>query len=345
MDGWWCVAQKDTYQVDQLVCYFEVDSWIPNTVASFLTRDGHEPREFNGVKGERLRTIKLRGQVSQGMLMPLDKIPFVKPELVTEETLLEGSDLTEVIGIQKWERAEHGSLGGESRSNWPRFLRKTDQERVQNLPTVLEDYKGMDFQVTTKLDGSSCTMYFLAAKSYYWDPEVEVAEVLEEGQEPDPTYGRFGVCSRNIDLKETDGNAFWSIARKIDMEKKLKTAAWLTSLAIQGELIAPNIQNNYEKVSEPAFYVFDIWNIETQAYMSPSQVVAICKSMELNHVPVLSASWDISKAFTSIDDILKYAEGPGMNPGVSREGVVFKHCDSDFSFKAISNAYLVAEVD
>ena len=340
VDGWWCVGQKDVYQVDQLVVYFEVDSFIPTTVASFLTKDGHEPREFNGVKGERLKTIKLKGQLSQGLLLPLTGI--IPEDYVKDGIANVGDDLTEMLGIQLWERPENG-VPGQSRSNWPHYLRKTDQERVQNLPNVLEDYKDIEFQVTTKLDGSSCTMYFLSEKSKYWDGEPQV---VEEGKEKDPTYGRFGVCSRNVDLKETEGNAFWGVARKYDVENKLKTAAWLTSLAIQGELVSPTIQKNYEKVSEPDFYVFDIFNIEEQAYMRPSQVEAVAKAMGLKHVPILSRAWKISEAFKSIDEILKYAEGPGMNPGVSREGVVFKQCDGgDFSFKAISNTYLVNEKD
>jgi RNA ligase (TIGR02306 family) len=72
VDGWWVVDAIDKYKLDDLVVYAEPDSWVPHTIAPFLTKPGQFPKVYNEVEGQRLRTIKLRGQISQGLLLPLD---------------------------------------------------------------------------------------------------------------------------------------------------------------------------------------------------------------------------------------------------------------------------------
>ena len=70
--GWKVVVKKGEYSVGQLAIYCEIDSFIPTTIASFLTKPGHTPKVYEGVEGERLRTVKLRRQLSQGLLLPLE---------------------------------------------------------------------------------------------------------------------------------------------------------------------------------------------------------------------------------------------------------------------------------
>lgn len=302
VDGWWVVAKKGEYKVDSEAVYLEVDSWVPTTIAPFLTKAGHEPKEYEGVKGERLRTVKLRGQLSQGLLLPLSVLP--------EGDFSE--NVTEALGILKWERPISPQLYGQAKGNFPSFLRKTDQERVQNIGSTLENYVSETFEVTIKLDGSSCTIF-----------------VNNENE---------GVCSRNLELKQNEDNAFWNIALEYDVHKKIR--AYGKNIAVQGELIAPSIQSNYEKVTKPEFYVFDVFDIDKQEYMLPKERQEFCKLLDIPHVPV------VDKAFTmisNVDTLLDMAEGDGMNKGVKREGLVFKHNTSDFSFKAISNSYLLKE--
>ena len=127
--GWKVVAQKGLYNVGDLAVYFEIDSWIPTLLAPFLSK-GKEPRVFEGVQGERLKTIKLRGQLSQGLLLPLaeiDKFFTTKPHWSEDE------DLTEILNIKKWEKPINAQLAGVCRGNFPSLIPKTDQERVQNL--------------------------------------------------------------------------------------------------------------------------------------------------------------------------------------------------------------------
>jgi len=305
VDGWWVVAKKGEFPVDSLAVYMEVDSFVPTEIAPFLTKAGHEPKEFEGVKGERLRTVKLRGQLSQGLLLPISILP-------TTTVIEVGNDVTELLGVLKWERPISPQLYGQAKGYFPSFLRKTDQERVQNIGVQLQYYINQTFEVTIKLDGSSCTIF-----SY---------------NEED------GVCSRNLELKRDENNAFWRIALEYDIHKKIRACG--RNLAVQGELIAPNIQSNYEKVNKPEFYVFDIFDVDKQEYMLPKERQEFCKILNIPHVPV------VDKAFSMIDNVdalLDMAEGAGMNNGVKREGLVFKHNNSEFSFKSISNSYLLKE--
>lgn len=301
--GWPVVVKKGEFSAGSLGVYFEIDSWMPYELAPFLSK-GKEPREFNGVKGERLRTIKLRGQISQGLLLPLDP---------SEDMLFEGQDLTERYGIQKWDKPIPAQLQGQMKGNFPSWIRKTDQERVQNLDGEIcwDD----EYEITVKLDGSSMTLWF--------------------------HEGESGVCSRNVDLKmDQEGNSFVNMAKKILGNPNLN---WPEEIAIQGELMGPSIQGNRENLKEHEFFVFDIWDITKQQHKTPQEVREFCKQYSLCHVPVVAEvgrlrDWNID----SIESALKVAEGHSLNNEV-REGLVFKRTDGAFSFKAISNAFLLGE--
>lgn len=309
IDGWWVVDKIDRYSVGDHVVYFEIDSWIPHELAPFLSK-GKEPREFNGVPGERVRTIKLRGQVSQGLILPLED--FSLPPFISLEC---GTDLTEHLNIQKYEKPISATIGGSARGNFPSFIPKTDQERVQNLVQNIIDWYhlNLDFEVSEKLDGSSCTIYF--------------------------RDGDIGVCSRNLDLKEDEGNVFWVAAKDaglIDLLSVLKR-----NIALQGEVIGPKIQKNAYNLSNATFYLFDIFDIDQNRYYTPSERNEFVKAFSVLHVPVVDSSAKLPSH--DIQDLLKFAEGKSiLNKNANREGVVFKcHSDSSISFKAISNKWLL----
>lgn len=319
IDGWKLVTAKDNgFDVGDLVIYLEVDSWVPTEIAPFLSK-GKEPREYNGVKGERLRTIKLRGQISQGLILPLDeKIrgewAYAHLALETPASLDEGTDLTEFLNIQKWEKPIPAQLAGTVRGNFPSFLRKTDQERVQNLVKELAGWRyDLDvWEITEKLDGSSMTVYF--------------------------KDGEFGVCSRNLDLKEDENNAFWSTANSLNLREKL--TAWGRNIAIQGELIGEGVQNNLYKLKGRKFMVFDMFDIDNHRYYDSIDRLQLVADLELEHAPVISVDSGLP---ASVDDALAAAEGKSLlNKEVLREGIVYKNTRvTDRSFKAISNAWLL----
>lgn len=334
--GWPVVIRKDEYKVGDVAIYLEIDSWVPHELAPFLSK-GQEPREYNGVKGERLKTVKLRGQISQGLLLAFsekeDTILGPCYTLKTENETIKlchgiGKDLTDILGIQKWEPPIPAQLQGMMKGNFPHFIPKTDQERCQNLrKDIFETHKDEIYEVTTKLDGSSMTVY------------------VKDGE--------IGVCSRNIDLEENGHNSFWKAAREQKIVDALREIACdkHEEYAIQGELIGEGIQGNPEKLKGQRFYLFDIYSITEGRYLSINERYSILDSMnnlygaDVEHVPIIDGDLRVAQAYDTIDDLLEYAEGPSLNPQTKREGLVFKSWESDFTFKAISNSYLLKHKD
>jgi RNA ligase (TIGR02306 family) len=328
--GWPVVVKKDEYKVGDVAIYLEIDSWVPHELAPFLSK-GQEPREYNGVKGERLKTVRLRGQVSQGLLLPLNTPinggPMNGGYALCTLGLEVGQDLTESLGIQKWEPPIPAQLQGMMKGNFPHFIPKTDQERCQNLrKDIFETYKDDTYEVTVKLDGSSTTIY------------------VKDGE--------IGVCSRNIDLKETEGNSFWKASRDQNIIETLLELCKEKGCdyAIQGELIGEGIQGNPEKLKGQRFYLFDIYSITDGRYMTPLERYAVLDQLkmlgaDIDHVPIIDQHVFLTQQYETIDDLLNFAEGPSLNPQTKREGIVFKSWDSDFTFKAIANSYLLKHKD
>ena len=322
VDGWTVVDSIGKYSVNDLVVFCEIDSWMPHHLAPFLTKDGKQPKEYLGIKGERLKTAKLRGQLSQGLLLPLDH------EANNGDTILnmycdsvdadddsdytipeEGYDLTSLLGIVKWEDTRYMNESN-AKGSFPSFIPKTDQERVQNILRSIENWKGMSFEVTVKRDGSSMTAFVNG------DDE--------------------GVCSRNMLLRETDSSAFWHAARSLNLLEKIRSTG--RNLALQGELLSQKIQGNYEKVSSVEWNCFDIWDIDNRQYLLPRERQDLCESLGIPHIKIIDKEFILDH---TVDQLLEMAEGPGVNPGVQREGLCFKSNEAAFSFKAISNSYLL----
>lgn len=161
---------------------------------------------------------------------------------------------------------------------------------------------------------------------------------------------RFGVCSRNLELKrdenkrkvyDNDGkpsefstNNFWYASEKYGIEERLPAG-----FAVQGELVGPKIQGNYEKVGDIEYYIFDVYSITESRYLTPKERKDFCDEWGFPHVPVLGYKKILE--LYDLKGILDFATGPGMNKGVRREGLVFKAVDGKTSFKAISNEYLL----
>lgn len=306
--GWNVVVKKGEYSVGDFAVYCEIDSWIPYELAPFLTK-GQEPRVYNGVKGERLRTIKLRGVLSQGLLLPLE--PFTKQIIAEDEKA--GIDVTELLGIQKWEAPIPAQLAGEVRGEFPSFIPKTDQERVQNLADTLDNWnaEGLTFEVTEKLDGSSMTVY-----------------VFNEDE---------GVCSRNWNLRETQSNSLWKVCRQQQLIERLRQSD--RNLALQGELVGEGIQGNPYKLKGQQFFLYDIYDIDFGTYFTPLDRQTFCFEFDINHVPVRGTF----NYKLEVQTLLELAEGKSvLNDKTEREGLVFK-CELDpyISFKAISNKFLL----
>jgi RNA ligase (TIGR02306 family) len=306
VDGWQAVVKKGEFHVGQKIVYCEIDSWIPNNIAPFLSK-GKEPKEYLGIKGERLRTVCLRGQLSQGLILKL-------PDIVAPFELC--ADLTEALGIIKYDTPLPACLVGVAKGNFPTVIPKTEQERCQNIDFNSKDiWQDTIFEVTEKLNGSSMTVYFID--------------------------GEFGVCSRNLDLIKDEYNSFWKVALTDKIEESLRSKGY-NNIALQGELIGYAVQGNMYNLSTQRFFVFDIYDISKGKYLSAMDRHEVTKTLNLKHVPILES---ISTNNKTIDDLLNFAKGKsvfgGKNPP-EREGVVLKSETGErISFKVINNQYLI----
>jgi RNA ligase (TIGR02306 family) len=305
--NWDIVVKKGEFSVGALATYFEIDSWVPDALAPFLSK-GKIPREYNGVPGERLKTIRLRGQISQGLLLPLsvcvDKAGCWSP-------LSEGDDVTEWLGIQKWEAPVSAQLAGMARGNFPSVIMKTDAERYQNLPKDIENWRtaGVQFEVSMKLDGSSFT----------------IANI----------DGEVVVCSRNINLKlDQEGNLFVDTAKKLGLIEKM---ANYPNIAIQGEIMGPGVQKNQEKLTEHQLFVFEAQQVGQMKYLSTDERYALVTELGLLHAPILHKAVTLDELGADFQQI---ATGLSIVAPM-REGVVFKSLDGRIKFKAISNQWLL----
>jgi RNA ligase (TIGR02306 family) len=264
-------------------------------------------------EGFRLKTIKLRGQVSQGLILPIGVLPIT--QFATAHDLPEGMDVTEMLSIVKYEAPIPAELSGKVKGGFPYFLHKTDEERVQNLVNEYEEYKltsKHQFYMTEKLDGSSATFY------------------MNEGE--------FGVCSRNLELLETEGNTFWKVARELDLENKLKEKG---NICLQGELIGEGIQGNPYKIKGQVVYFFNGFDIDTQTRLSINDFLILLDELELLSVPILGVAVLLPD---TVEEMLKLAEDKSrLNKLTEREGVVIRSLDNTISFKAISNKFLLSE--
>ena len=321
--GWTVVVKKGEYTAGDLAVYCEIDSFIPNAIAPFLTKPENYPKVFEGVEGERLRTMKLRGQLSQGLLLPLNVIDDqcglqIYGEIYQD--LVDGYDVSELLGIVKYEAPIPAALAGEVKGMFPSVIPKTDQERVQNLKYELSEWLAEDelhWEVTEKLEGSSMTVYCID--------------------------GVVGVCSRNLDLKRFEENSLWRAAIKYDCETFMPELN--RNIAVQGELVGNGIQGNIYQMRDQDFLVYDIYDIDAGRYFTPAERRVFIAEHKLNHCPVLAYSARLTDTLglINMDQILKFAEGKSVMGliGCEREGLVFKCHERSVSFKAISNKYLL----
>lgn len=351
--GWKVVVKKGEYEAGDLAIYFEIDSWIPHWLAPFLTKSGQKPKTYEGVEGQRLKTIKLRGQISQGLLLPLDTI-------IGEYVYYEGQDLTKDLGILKWESANVtiGTGNTQAEGSFPTHLvGKTDAERIQNYTKHLNKLLEEETQVivTEKLDGTSFTATTDGKKVY--------------------------VCSRNLSLKDS-GNVYWDIAKKYKIPDWLEDQAEKGKrYAIQGEIVGPGIQGNSYKLNDQKLFIFSIWDVDNQEYLEFDEVIGISRSFgvelpcsfanvkylfrkafsqirkgnfrkavdvylqrnlkpQWEHVPVIQRLKLGQPGFDSVENILKTADGKSvLNKETKREGLVF--WGENVKFKAISNSWLL----
>lgn len=309
--GWKLVAKKGEFNIGDRAIYCEIDSFLPiKDEFEFLRKSSF--KRMGELEGFRLKTIKLRGQISQGLLLP---VSMLKDKIYPDQykALQVGDDVSEALGVFKYEPPIPAELSGVMKGSFPNFIPKTDEERVQNLTDVYENFKKSKFTITEKLDGSSATYYF--------------------------NNGVFGVCSRNIELLENEGNSFWKLARQLQLEEKMKEAG--KNVCLQGELIGEGIQGNPYKLKGQQVRFFTGFDIDEQRRLTSQEFSEITTFFNLDLVPLVIVDFTLPD---TIDNLLIYAEGKSqLNQNTEREGIVIRNSQQTISFKVISNKFLLKE--
>ena len=336
--GWELVVKKEEFKVGDLCVYIEIDSQLPSDNPSF---------EFMANRKYRVKTIKLRGQISQGLALPISILP--------NGNWQEGDDVTDTLKITKydiqaqqekelqqvqnknWFDRNFGQYKwyrqlfmknriGKQKYNFPTFIKKTDETRIQNIPSILEKEKDTPFIVTEKLDGCSATFFLQKNTNRKWlDKLFNRNEYI------------FGVCSRNLWLYNKDSSHYWKIAEQFKIKEVLKQLIRDKDLIVlQGEILGEGIQGNKYKIKGLDFYAFNL--IFDNDKVDSISASSILKEYNIKFVPILKTNF---RLLNSVSEMVDYSMGNSQLLSVMREGLVIRNNDKNISFKVINPKFLL----
>ena len=315
--GWQCVVNKGQFKENDIAVYFEIDSFLPvREEFEFLRSSSYKKTDYMG-EGFRLKTMKFRGKVSQGLLLPVS----VFPEIAGIEEI--GADVSEMLGIRKWEEEEKATSGGTTIGRLPYDIPHTDETRVQAEPGLIQEFKGIPYYISTKMDGSSHSI-----------------GIDENG---------FHVTGHNFEYKDDGKRDFYNLVNERGYKEKLEAymkKEGLNTLTIQGEFCAPGIQKNRLRLKKPEWYVFTIR--ENGVRVGLSRMLNACEEMGLVHVPIEEAGIDLPSKYPTVEALLERADGEYPNGG-KKEGIVIrpqnpvfsKTISGSLSMKVVNNKYLL----
>ena len=310
--GWECVSKKNEFKEGDKCVYFEIDSLLPEIPEfEFLRKSCWNPT-FNKF---RLKTVKLRKQLSQGLALPLSMFPDLDLEV--------GTDVTELLGVEKYEPPIPAQIAGDVRSfAWP--VGKTDETRVQldDEYKFIEKLTGRPYYISLKLDGTSSTFLI----------------------DQDDVYH---VCGRNYSYKEDPNHSFWIISQRHNIEeglRQLKDEG--THVAIQGEVCGPGIQKNPLGLKNVELFVFNVVDMKSNRRICLDDAIEITSKLGLKFVPLIEQG--DSFAYNQ-HELLEEAKGKYFDrfetakPSQDIEGIVIRSTCGEISFKAINNDFLLKE--
>jgi len=327
--GWQCVAKKGEFRKGDLCVYFEIDSFLPvRPEFEFLRASSYKKTELMG-EGFRLRTQKFRGQISQGLVIPVS----ILEEYGWHGTPA-GTDVTDLLGVKKWEIEERATTGGTVVGELPRTVPHTDETRVQAAPILMQEFEGLDYYISTKMDGSSHSI-----------------SIDESG---------VHVTGHNYEYKDDGSSSFYEFVKKNGILEKIEQYyreyvavgdhAETSSLTVQGEYCGPGIQKNRLRLMKPEWYVFTVMiNGERQPLPCMS---AFCEWSGLTSVPIEETGHDLPSVYPDVETLLARADGEYQNGG-RKEGIVIRpvtpvksETTGDYlSMKVVSNKYLLKNGD
>lgn len=326
--GWEVVIKKGEFKEGDLCVYIQIDTIVPET----------EQFDFLRERKYRVRTIKLRKQISQGLIVPLPRGKFN-----------EGDDVTDLLGIKKFEKPDNNPerfekprmpkkwykkwiyifkynflykifprLRKKQRSSFPTHLVSvTDEERIQNIPQVLNQYAGKLFVVSYKLDGSSITIIH--------------SKVLGKN--------KFRICSRRFEL-HCNKNDWYRVFVTTDFKYeilKLVSHFDTNDIIVQGEAIG-KFNGNHHNLPSEQIRLFNIY--VNGKRLKPKEFLETCIKMNIPHCPKYK---EVILSHT-LEEILKESEIKDLlNPNTDVEGLVWRCVDDNMSFKVINNKYLLNE--
>jgi len=300
--GWKVVIKKDSFKVGDMCVYCEIDTVCPEKPEFEFLRD----------KKFRIRTCRLRGQISQGICFPMSILP--------EGSYVEGQDVSELVGIIHYEKPIPLNMSGLIKGSFPSYVPKTDEIMIQSDPSLIEELRNKDCYISLKINGTSATFSIF--------------------------NGEIDVCSRNISLKESEGNIYWKMFKENDIEGILGRCG--KNIAIQGEIAGPGIQENMLQLEKHKLFVFNVYDIDKAEYLGYSEFIEFCEKNNLTTVPIICN--DLIFDLT-LDQLLIMAKGFYPDTKNHREGIVIRPLMETYSnvlggrlsVKVLNNDYLEKE--
>jgi len=304
--GWQCVVSKsDNFQIGDKVIFIEVDSVVP------------ERPEFEFLRKHnfRVKTMKLKGVVSSGLVLPIYSY-------LDGYDLSIGDDISDLLNVEHYEKPVSANMKGQIAGGFPTYLvPKTDELRIQGFPDVIDELENVPCYVTCKIDGTSSSFILHNDKFY--------------------------ICSRNNVMKDNDenkDNVYVKMAHKYDIEKNLREYG--KNIAIQGEIAGPGLQKNPMGLKDLELFVFNVYDIDSQKYLDFYDFKRVTEELDLKMVPMLFDN--ILFAIVNIEDFLEMAKGNYEGTNHPREGIVIRSMvekysnalEGRLSFKCINPEYL-----
>lgn len=326
--GWQVVVKKNEFKEGDLGVYFEIDSFLPiDPRYEFLRNSSYKVSDLLG-EGFRIKTVKLRGQLSQGLLLSVKNFPEIKDPIV-------GSDVTEILGVRKWEIATRASSSGTIIADLPSYVPYTDEIRIQNIPEVIEEINRYEYYISVKMDGTSCSVAI-------------------------DTEGQFHVFGHQYEYADDGASMFYEWVKAHHVEELLRDL-WepSTSITVQGEYCGAGIQKNTAKLREPYWFIFTV--LKNGKRISLHEMKRVSNRLRIRTVPIIECGerGSFIKKHPTVEKILEFADGQYKDFDDEtkdvgrREGIVIRSqtpvyssiVSGDLSFKAVSNKYLLKNDD
>lgn len=272
--GYQTVIKRGEFQLGALCVWHEPDTVVPE----------RPEYEFLRKQGFRLKVARFKGQVSQGLALPMSVLP--------PGDYAPGDDATTLTGIRKYEKPLAPNLVGVAKGAFPSWIPKTDEPNLRSFPAALDEFVGRHCVITQKVDGTSATFYL--------------------------RNGEFGVCTRNLELLEEPASMFWRVAQEFRLRDSLATLGG--DFALQGELHGEGIQGNHLQVKSVKFAAFNLFEIATQRYLGHA---ALSELGRVTGMPLVRVVWEGEFRF-SLEQLIALANAQEYATNVPAEGIVIR---------------------